>query len=63
MGARQKVNGIHMTGVLFMAGLAARLWMRFLLGAGVLLGISTYTGGIGSLRRGRSALQASVELG
>jgi hypothetical protein len=46
MGARQKVNGIHMTGVLFMAGLAARLWMRFLLGAGVLLGISTYTGGI-----------------
>ncbi len=54
MGARQKLNGVHVTGCLVIAGIVGALaesWMVFLIVAVVLLACSVHDGGIRLKRR------------
>jgi hypothetical protein len=56
MSARKKLNSIHVTGALVVAGiagLATGSWAVFLIGAAVLLGLGCYSGNIRPRGRGR----------
>ena len=49
MGARQKLNEAYVNGALIIAGIAGLVtesWTVFIIAAAVLIGASTYSGGI-----------------